>query len=526
MIESSVFLTSKKDSLAKLKQSRSVWLLLLLGILSIAFVLGVWMISQGPDIRVLSWFIYLCGAAAIVYQPRWGIYLILFFALVGDPLLDPGYPFIKNFSSQELIFFLSDLLIFSPMEIYLVLTFGSWLIRSNFRKDLKFYKGSLTIPAAIFIIFITIGLVYGIAKNSNLTIALWEVRPIYHMFAMIILSSSLFTRKEHFRNLFVWTTLAIAIEGLIGTLFVFQNLDGQLSAVEAITDHPASIHMNTVFVLFLAAWLYRTMPLKRLGILTILPVVVVTYIADQRRAAFVSLSVAIFLLAILLYFENRRLFFVLLPIVSVSAILYMGVFWNSNSSLAFPVRALKSVVAPNSVSERDQSSTYYRAVENINSSFTIHQRPLTGVGFGNPFYVVIPLPDISFFFWWKYFPHNSILYIWVKAGVGAFLALLYFIGSTIITGTQVVMRTQDRETKAVLVTTVLYIIMHFLFAYVDLSWGTESMLFIGASVGILNCAEHVLSTPIEPKPSRYSWEREAETEYLLTPLPDAAESRS
>ncbi len=92
---------TQKNSLAKLRQGQILWALLLLAVLGITALLSLWMALKGPDIRILAWFIFACGAAAILYQPRWGVYLILFFSLVGDPLLSPAYPFVKNFSSTE-----------------------------------------------------------------------------------------------------------------------------------------------------------------------------------------------------------------------------------------------------------------------------------------------------------------------------------------------------------------------------------------------------------------------------------------
>ncbi len=513
-------LLTQKSAAYKLKQNQTIWVLILLGFLAVAALLSAYMAYVGPDIRILAWLIFLCGAAAIVYRPRWGIYLVIFFALVGDPVLDPSYPFIKNLSSAESIFFIRDSLIFSPMEIYLVLIFLSWIIGGLLKKDLKFYKGSLMIPATVFIFFITTGLAYGLYKGSDSTIALWEVRPMYHLFALILLTSNLFTRREHFLHLFLWSSLAIVIECVVGAFFVLTALQGQVTALEAITDHPAAIQMNTIFVLFIAFWLYRTAPLGRLAILLVLPVVFIAYIADQRRAAFISLAVALLIFAVLLFYENKRLFLLLIPAVFVVGIVYTGIFWNSGSAAAFPVRALKSVLLPSQATERDQSSNYYRLIENANTSFTIHQRPITGVGFGNPFYVIYNLPDISWFTWWQYFPHNSIIYIWVKAGAFAFLSLLYLVGVSLLTGAQAILHTKDRAVKAILVTAAIYIVMHFLYAYVDISWTTESMLFIGASIGILNRAEDALSDPILPEPVRYPWEHAGEPVHLLVSTED------
>ncbi len=520
----SIRLPASKTSQYKLKQNRILWLLLLLGAIGAAGLLSLVMALKGPSPIILTGLVALCMAAAIIYQPRWGIYLILFLSLVGDPLLEPSYPFIKNLSSRESLAYIGDAFIFSPMEIYLVLTIASWLIRGLLKRDLKFYKGNLLAPASVFMVFITTGLAYGLLKGSDITIALWEVRPIYHFFLLLILSSNLLTRKEHFVNLLMWIIAAVAIEGAIGTFYVFTTLGGHLTAAEAITDHPASIHMNTVFVLLIAAFMYRTLKFKRWIILATLPVIGIAYVADQRRAAFVSLAVALIIFAILLFFENRKLFMLLLPVAVFAGLVYTAAFWNSDSTLASPVRAVKSVLMPAAASEKDQSSNFYRMIENANTSITIHARPLTGVGFGNPFYVVYALPDISFFAWWEYFPHNSIIYIWVKAGVGAFVAMLFLIGSAILTGAQALMRARDPETKAVLATVTIYIVMHFLFAYVDQSWSTESMLYIGISMGIINCAEYVLGQPVPSMPVRFPWQRQPEPAQLLEPLPGAADS--
>ena len=48
---------------------------------------------------------------------------------------------------------------------------------------------------------------------------------------------------------------------------------------------------------------------------------------------------------------------------------------------------------------------------------TIKAKPITGLGFGQRFYRPFPLPDISFFPFYEYMPHNSVLWIWIKTGV-------------------------------------------------------------------------------------------------------------
>ncbi len=488
------------------RKSQIVWLLLFAGAISAALLLALVSLHYGPSISLVGWLIYLAGIAVIFYRPRWGIYLTLFFALLGDSILVPWYPFVKNFSSVESIFYLNNSFIFSPLETYLVLIGVSWLGRAAYRRKFHFAKGDLNLPTAIFLVFVVIGFVRGLTSGGNLNIALWEIRPFFYLFLMIFYGSNLLTRREHFNHILMWAAAGLSIEGIIGFIHIFSIAGGHLTSSEGITEHSAAIHMNTVFVLVLLAWLFKGSYVKRFAFLPVLPFMLLTYLAAQRRAAFVSIAFALALVAVLLFFENRKLFWLLIPPVVVAGLLYLAVFWNSTSSVAMPAQAIKSVIAPTSATMRDQASNGYRIAENIDTGFTVHQHPILGVGFGNKFYLPIVLPDISFFIWWNYLPHNSIIYVWLKAGLGGFLAMLYFIALSVVTGLRAYQRTQNLETKIVLLTGILYIIMHFLYAYVDISWDAQSMLYIGAVVAMINVAESVLAVPDPPAPKRHLWQ--------------------
>ncbi len=90
-------------------------------------------------------------------------------------------------------------------------------------------------------------------------------------------------------------------------------------------------------------------------------------------------------------------------------------------------QAVKTVIAPGQLSLEDQSSDLYRQIEAYDIWYTIRSNELFGVGFGQQFLRPWQLPDISFFVFWEYMPHNSILWIWMKMGIGGFMAMLYLI---------------------------------------------------------------------------------------------------
>jgi O-antigen ligase len=473
---------------------------------------------RGPSPAVLAWVLYLLGAAAILAKPRCGVYLIVFLSLAGDGILVPWYPFCKNLSSPESLLYLNSALIFSPLETYLVLTLISWLGRGALRRKLPFFLGTLFWPVITFTCFVTFGLVYGLVTGGNANIGLWECRPIFYLPLMLILTSNLLENRAHVSNLLWAAVLALLLEGIAGNLYFFVTLEMDLGRVEAITEHSAAIHMNTLFVLVIAAWLYKASPAKRLVLPLLVPSVGLTYLATQRRAGFLSLAIALVLIAFVLYRVNRRAFWLIAPPLALFGLAYLAAFWNSAGAIGLPARAVRSVFVEDT-SSGDYSSNLYRVIENINTSFTIHAAPLTGVGFGKQFFIVASMPDISFFAWWQYITHNSILWIWVKTGIGGFLSMTMLIGIAIAVGVRALWRMPRGDLSAAALTASLYLVMHFVYAYVDMSWDSQSMVYMGAMMGLLNCLERLVARPVEPPRKRWHWQPEPPPTHGLEPVP-------
>lgn len=491
-------------------QAERVWLTQVVWGLMMAGVAGliglILLRGEIPNPVLLAWLLYLAGAAAILAQPRYGLYLTIFLSLIGDTYRTPTYPFNANFSSLQSLFYLHDSLIISPLEVYLGLTLLSWLARGAARRRLNFYSGSLFWPVMVFFGFVLYGLVYGLGlRAGNVNIGLWEVRPLFYLPAMFLLASNLLEKREHVNHLLWAAMLAIFVEGLLGSIFVIGTLKGNFSQVEQITEHAAAVHMNTFFLFTLAAWFYRTPGARRVTLPLMLPAVALTYLATQRRAAFLTLAIALMLTVAILYKENRRAFWAIAPSLAIFSVIYIVIFWNSNSALALPAQAVKSVVSAGQASYKDSASNFYRLLENLNISYTIHRNPIKGIGFGNRYYTIVALPDISFFAWWEYFTHNSIFWIWMQAGVGGFISLLVLIGSAVMTGVRALWRMPGGELSAAAFVATMYIIMHFSFAYADISWDGQSMLYLGAILGLVNCLEHIVARPVPLQPKRWPW---------------------
>jgi hypothetical protein len=479
---------------AQARRSVASWWIWFMCIAGVSVLVCARMVLRGPDPAMIAWLCYAAGIVAIFYRPRFGVYLIVGWTLAADATLMWWYPFTKNLSSVESLMYVSKGVIFSPLESYVVLTYIAWLGRGLIQRKFNGRGGPLFWPAMVFAGFITFGLIYGQMHGGNLNVALWEVRSMYMLPAFLILVTNLIETPAQASRLIWIATIALLVKSIFGVLYVAIDLQFNIHEVESIADHEFSIHLNSLVVLALAAWMYRASLLRRAILTVLLPIVLFGIFANQRRAAFAALAVALLLMAVMLFIQYRRLFWAIAPVAVVVAGVYLGAFWNSSGTLGMPARAIKSVIAPSSVSARDAASDVYRILENIDTMFTIKSAPLTGIGFGNKFYRIVPLADISFFVFYQYITHNSIMWVWMQIGAGGFFAMLYLIGAAVMQGARLTLQMPGGDLSAIALAATVYIVMHFVYAYVDMSWDASNMIYIGVMMGLVNCLKHIVGT--------------------------------
>lgn len=472
-------------------------------LMGVTGLIGLSMMRGGPDPAWIGWLIYILGGAAILLRPWTGLPLTLFFSLAGDGMILVWYPFNKNFSSGESIFYVNNALIFSPLEFYLMLMVLVVAVRCFAQRRLALRGGPLGVPMALFTVMMVVGMGYGIVRGGSLTIGLWECRPMFYLTLLYFLGVNLLEDRRQI-NVIAWAAvLGNLVQAIAGNYFFLVELKGSLDGYDRIMEHSSSIHLNFLFVLTMGVWLYRASWPKRLVLPLISAVGALAYLANQRRASFVTLAVALMLMGIALYRQNRRAFWMIAPAAAVIGVVYVAAFWNSSGTLGMPARGIKSVFAPDG---SDAESNIYRVIENINTDFTIHQVPIFGVGFGNKFYTIVALPDISFFEWWEYITHNSVVWVWMKTGVFGFISMIFMVGTTLAVGARAYDRIPDGDYKAIGLALVLYVLMHFVYAYVDMSWDTQSMTFVGVSAAVLGSMERLMASPPRIPPLRYPWQ--------------------
>jgi hypothetical protein len=457
--------------------------------LALTVAMGALTILTAPRPFSLAFVAAIVAATVILTRPVTGLYLMVFLAVIGDTLASPWYPFTKNLSSLESVLYVSDQAIFSPFEICLVALVLAWFLQMMKTRQWVFHHGRLLRPILVFAAFVAFGLVFGLARGGNSNVALWQARPLLYVPVVYILLTNLLRRRGQYVRLYWLIMIAISINGIFALLYYRGLSAAARDAAESFVQHGAAVGMNTMFILIGALWMYpKTSRWARL----LLPVaaipVVAAYLFSQRRAGFIALLLGAVVLAAMLYTTNRRAFWRIVPAATLVLTAFIGVFWNNQGSLGFPSQAVKSVIAPGQLEAKDQSSDLYRKIENYDLVYTIRSNPLTGTGFGQPFQRPLPLPDISFYVFYEFVPHNSVLFLWVNLGIGGLMAGVYLIGRTLSTGAFAALHARPGNEAAITVAAVAFVMMFAMFAYVDIAWDAQNMVLLAVAMAQISVA--------------------------------------
>ena len=419
-------------------------------------------------------------------RPRLALAITVCLVLIGDTVTVSWFPFNKNLSSYESIMWISDRLTISPLEI----TLGWALLVTGFRNFTTtgrvVFMAPLVKPLLLLGAFTVVGFVNGVLlRGGDLRVALFEMRPVMYLPLLYLLFANVCRNRRDYRWMFWAALVAITIQATLSLQFLDRLSPDQRDGLESLNEHGAALGMNLLFVvLIVAVTTHRvSRSFQWLLLFASIPVGVV-YIVSQRRAGVIAFVAAMIMLAVTLFWRQRRTFFKVVPLAMLVVVGYTGAFWNSDATAAFPAQAIKSVVAPESISAEDQSSDFYREIENYDLSQTIRSSPVLGFGFGQPFLRPIPLPDISSFEFHEYIPHNSLLWIWIKTGFFGFATLFYIIARALMMGAER-LRALPSGMDAVIAATGLYfVVMYAVYLFVDIAWEPRNVLLLALSLSL------------------------------------------
>jgi O-Antigen ligase len=279
------------------------------------------------------------------------------------------------------------------------------------------------------------------------------------------------------------STGTFAIEGAYRKLALLNT--GTIETVQELAfAHDSSIFLAVVILLVLAQAVFGAPRWQRMVGISLLPVALFTLFASQRRAGIMGLLIAFLAVAVVIAITRRKAFFLLILPLLLSLAVYLPLFWNNTGTLGQPARAVRSLVSPD---PRDASSNEYRDLEAINVRATIDSNPLMGVGFGQPFEFVVPLPDLSWWQFWHYEPHHNILWVWLKTGAIGFTVFWTLIGSALALAANHARRLRTPELRTFALVSIAAVVAAMAFSYVDLGLTSARVtVFIGTLLGVVS----------------------------------------
>ena len=445
---------------------------------------------------------------AWMLRPRMALHGTIFLAMVSDATLLRWFPFSKNLSSRESISFVADALTTSPLELSLAAGFATSVLRTYARSGRPIEPNRLSRPIVVFTLFVVFGLARGFAAGGDLRVSVFEARSLFYILFVFVIVTNECREPRQLRTVFWWVLAGVVVHSLVAIWRLSSTSPQERDELESLGEHGASIPMNLFFMTLFLAVIIHLVPKKYRFLLAAASIPVLgAYLFAQRRAAVAALAIAIVMVLIVLVWMQPRTVRWLAPLIAIVSIGYLGTFWSSESQIGFPAQAVKTAIAADETSQKDQNSNLYRTLENWNVLYTIRSEPIAGQGFGRPFLKPIRLPQITDFVLRDYMPHNSFLWMWIKIGFFGFVATIYMLGRAIVLGVDRARRIGSGVDAVVGLAAVTFVAMYMAYSYLDLLWDARNTVLLGLSFAI--CAAPIRTSPVDdPPPSGVDVERD------------------
>jgi O-antigen ligase len=455
---------------------------------TLIFGVTVFVLEVGSLAILVTWVI----VGITLYQPRLGLLLVfglvtLFEAGGADPLMVLGDYFHGGLASRAGI----PGAIASPLELLLILTLFSAVFHEIVVRRRLLGGGALATPTLLVLIALLAGIGRGAVSGGDLNVALWESRYLFYVILCYLVAVNTIRTEAHVRavtGVFFFGTALYAAEGAYRRIALIDT--GQIGVIKEFAySHEVVIFLGAAILLVLAQQVYGAPRSHRIIGLLALPLISYTLLATERRSGIIALLAGFLALSIVLLVTKRRAFFFVAVPLALSFVLYLPVFWNSGGITGQPARAVRSLVQPD---YRDASSNLYRQQETTNVRATILSDPIVGVGFGREFLFVAPVADLSWWPFWRYEPHNQVLWVWLKTGVYGFVLFWVLMGSALAIAASRIRRLHSESNRMFSVLALCVIVMTLVFCWVDLGLVSGRVtVLLGTVLGVLGVIDRV-----------------------------------
>jgi hypothetical protein len=398
--------------------------LLVLGGVTSALGIGAlgWLVA--PICLLLGWF-------AILRAPlRSTMLVLMFFALVlENPSEQPACaqwatPFAPI--GQLMLAHLKNTIGFGPvsgMDLMLMAAIAAYYLqRRSVARGIPTPRPMIKLAQAS---FATIALTFALGKlrGGQMEFAVWQMDRVMYLPTVFLLCQAAFSSPKDYLAVgkvalsasLIRATLAIWVRAVVPATVDPETGESSLPYA---TTHNDSMLFAVGSVILVALLLERAGKKANRLAAWGLPVLVGGMLANNRRIVWVEI-ILVFLTLYLITetssFKRKlnRILLVSAPII----VGYVAAGWGSGSGIFKPVKVIRSAVDSSS-----DASTAWRDLENFNLVFTLRNFPLTGVGYGNGFWEMWPMPLVDYDLE-RYVPHDSILGIYCYGGYIGFLGI-------------------------------------------------------------------------------------------------------
>lgn len=429
-------------------------------------------LTRGPELPLML-VAGLVGGAIALARPHAGFYVLLFTMVLGD--LRVGG---EEAGVMVIMFQSFKGLGITPFEMLLVLTGVGVAIKVAFDETLPATAGELLLPISAFIIAIGLGIGVGLSRGGDLEILRLETKGFLYLPLMyLIVLHTLRSQRDLSRLLWVFVVM-VNIMAAEDIFRYFTQVKGGApgSSGDLAFAHEDAIFCAAAIIILFAqiVWSASFGKSWKSFLLLVLPIFALTVM--KRRAGIVAMDAGILLLCIILLKDNIRLFFMVVPVAIVFIGLLLAVTWNEPGGKGQFARSFRTITGQETTA-RDQSSDEYRAVELANVRLNIQNEPLTGLGFGHAYTFYLPLVDLSAQWeMYPYVPHNSVMWIWMKAGILGFLSIIGLFAAALMRSTQLTLALKPGLLKVAGFSFGAIVLMFLLYSWADLGLITPRAL--------------------------------------------------
>ncbi|GAB4334523.1 MAG: hypothetical protein Kow0010_21560 [Dehalococcoidia bacterium] len=360
-------------------------------------------------------------AALCIADPRRGALALLALAIAIEPnAIDATEPLSAAlYGLPPMVEGLAPLTV-HPLELLLVLVAVSVAAR---RRRAREAPRALPMVAWLVPLLIVGGIVYGVVQGGETNVAWHELRGLVFGTVAFWVVMRLDGPGAALKGVVLASTLALAAIVTVRHVW-FEVYRETAIPNEFLYAHEDAVFLGVGFVVGVAFALRAPTAGGKAAYLLYSLLILVAMMASGRRAAILVGIVGLAFVAWAMFPRRPWLVLGLGVPALVAGGVYLAAFWDAESGvLAQPARAVRSQVDP---APRDASSDNYRRDELHNIAVTLERSPLLGVGFGRPFELERPLPELDFWPLQFHTPHQNVLWLWLKmglAGVANFLAL-------------------------------------------------------------------------------------------------------